>query len=104
VIFRGEIWDAEIPGVGRHPVVIATGDIAIPLLTNLICVFVTPEYRGQVAEVEVGRGEYLSRTSAINCVNIFTLPKIKLIKTLTSCTWCVRSFQLSLRDRLGLGS
>ena len=49
----------------------------IPLLANPICVLVTPEYRGQVAEVEVGREEYLSRTSAINCVNIFTKERRK---------------------------
>lgn len=41
LIARGEIWDAKIPGVGTHPVLIATRDTAIPLLTALVCVLVT---------------------------------------------------------------
>lgn len=75
LISRGEIWDADIPAVGRHPVVIATRDSALPLLTSVVCVLVTSTFHGHVAEVEVGPEEGLARTGAVNCDNLFTLPR-----------------------------
>jgi len=75
LISRGEVWEADIPGVGRHPVVVVTRDSAIPLLSSVVCVLVTSSFRGHVAEIEVGAGEGLDRSSAANCDNIFTLPK-----------------------------
>lgn len=105
MIFRGEIWDAEIPGVGRHPVVVATRDTAIPLLTNLICVLVTSKYRGHVAEVEVGPEEGLSHTCAINCDNIFTLPKTMMVKRRGSLGPVpLEAFNSALEIALGLGN
>jgi mRNA-degrading endonuclease toxin of MazEF toxin-antitoxin module len=75
LISRGEVWDADIPGVGRHPVVIATRDSAIPLLSSVVCVLVTSSFHGHVAEVEVATEEGLDQSSAANCDNLFTLPK-----------------------------
>jgi mRNA interferase MazF len=75
LISRGEVWDADIPGVGRHPVVVVTRNSAIPVLSSVVCVLVTSTFRGHVAEVELGTGEGLSRPSAANCDNVFTLPK-----------------------------
>lgn len=75
MISRGEVWEADIPGVGRHPVVIVTRDSAVPILTSIVFVLVTSSFRGHVAEVEVGVGEGLDRSSAANCDNVFTLPK-----------------------------
>lgn len=75
LISRGEVWDADIPGVGSHPVLIATRDSALPLLSSVVCVLVTTRFYGHVAEVEVGPDEGLDRSSAANCDNLFTLPK-----------------------------
>ncbi len=75
LISRGEVWDADIPGVGRHPVVIATRHSAIPLLSSVVCVLVTSSFHGHVAEVGVGVEEGLDGSSAANCDNLFTLPK-----------------------------
>ena len=75
LIARGDIWDAAIPGVGTHPVVIATRDTAIPVLSTLICALVTSTFHGHVAEVKVGTDEGLDHESAVNCDNLFTLPK-----------------------------
>jgi mRNA interferase MazF len=80
LISRGEVWDADIPGVGRHPVVIATRDSAIPLLSSVVCVLVTSSFHGHVAEVEVATDEGLERASAANCDNLFTLPKRALMR------------------------
>jgi mRNA-degrading endonuclease toxin of MazEF toxin-antitoxin module len=75
LISRGEVWDANIPGVGRHPVVIATRDSAVPLRSSVVCVLVTGSFRQHVAEVKLGAEEGLDRPGAANCDNLFTLPK-----------------------------
>lgn len=101
---RGDIWDAEIPGAGRHPVVIATRDIAIPLLTHVVCVLVTSTYHGHVAEVEVGTDEGLNHSSAVNCDNIFTLPKQVLVKRRGALGPVeISKFDAALSVALGLG-
>ena len=74
LIHRGDIWDADIPGVGVHPVVVVTRDTAIPVLSSLVCVLVTSTFHGHVAEIEVGHDEGLDHDSTANCDNIFTLP------------------------------
>jgi mRNA interferase MazF len=74
LIQRGDVWDADIPGVGVHPVVIVTRDTAIPVLSSLVCVLITSGFHGHVAEVAVGQQQGLDRESAANCDNIFTLP------------------------------
>ena len=80
LITRGDVWDAAIPGVGKHPVVVVTRDTAIPLLSSLVCVLVTSTFRGHVAEVEVGRAEGLAHDSTANCDNVFTLPVAVLVR------------------------
>ncbi|HZJ26832.1 MAG TPA: type II toxin-antitoxin system PemK/MazF family toxin [Acidimicrobiia bacterium] len=80
LIARGDVWDAAIPGVGTHPVVVATRDTAIPVLTTLVCALVTSTFHGHVAEVEVGVGEGLDHDCAVNCDNLFTLPKDVLVR------------------------
>ncbi|GMQ98206.1 MAG: hypothetical protein BMS9Abin17_0712 [Acidimicrobiia bacterium] len=80
LISRGEIWDAEIPGVGKHPVVVITRNSALPLVASVVCVLITSSVRGHVAEVELGREQGLDRSSSANCDNIFTLPKTTLTR------------------------
>ena len=80
LIFRGAIWDARIPWVGTHPVVVVTRDSAIPVLSSVVCVLVTSTFHSHVAEVEVGDAEGLGHSCAINCDNLFTLPKHVLVR------------------------
>ena len=75
LIHRGDVWDADIPGVGLHPVVVVTRDTAIPVLSSLVCVLVTGTFYGHVAEVAVGPQQGLDHESAANCDNLFTLPR-----------------------------
>lgn len=75
LIQRGDIWDADVPGAGVHPVVVVTRNTAIPVLSSLVCVLITSSFRGHVAEVAVGRAEGLDHDSAANCDNVFTLPR-----------------------------
>jgi mRNA interferase MazF len=78
VIARGDVCIADIPDVGRHPVVVVTRDTALPVLTSVVCVLVTTRVRGHVAEVQVGQDEGLNQESAANCDNLFTLPTATL--------------------------
>lgn len=80
LIARGEVWDAHIPGVGTHPVVLLTRDTAVPHLSSLVCALVTSAYRGHVAEVGLGHDEGLDHECSVNCDNVFTLPKEVLVR------------------------
>ena len=75
LISRGDVWDASIPGVGTHPVVVVTRDTAVPVLSSVVCVLVTSSFHGHVAEVGLGTDEGLQRECAANCDIVFTLPK-----------------------------
>ncbi|MGI8876474.1 MAG: type II toxin-antitoxin system PemK/MazF family toxin [Egibacteraceae bacterium] len=78
MITRGDVCVADIPGVGRHRVVVVTRDTAVPVLTSVVCVWVTTRVRGHVAEVEVGSDEGLREECVANCDNLFTLPQAVL--------------------------
>jgi mRNA interferase MazF len=80
LIARGEVWEADIRGVGRHPVVIAARDSALPLLGSVACILVTSRFHGHVAEVELGPEEGLDHRSAANGDNLFTLPRRALVR------------------------
>ena len=55
--------------------VVVTRNSAIPVLSSLVCALVTSTFHGHVAEVEVGAAEGLRHSCAVNCDNLFTLPK-----------------------------
>lgn len=74
LIRRGDVWDADVPGVGVHPVVVITRDTAIPILSSLVCVLVTSTFHHHVAEISLGAEEGLDHDCAANCDNVFTLP------------------------------
>lgn len=80
LIARGDIWDARIPGVGTHPVVVITRESALPVLSSVVCALVTSTFHGHVAEIEVGPEDGLDHSYAINCDNLFTLPKQVLVR------------------------
>lgn len=80
LINRGDVWDADIPGVGVHPVVVVTRDVAIPVLSSVVCALVTSTFHGHVAEVEVGPEQGLDHDCAVNADNLFTLPKAVLTR------------------------
>ena len=80
LIRRGDVWTADIPGVGQHPVVVVSRDTAIPVLSSLVCVLVTSTFHHHVAELSLGREEGLDHDCAANCDNVFTLPKSVLVR------------------------
>ena len=76
---RGDVFDADLAS-GRHPVVVITRDVAIPILANVTVAMVTSRARGFVAEVQVGSAEGLDRDCAVNCDDLSTIPKRTLTR------------------------
>lgn len=79
MIVRGEVWDADLGPVVR-PVVIATRETAIPVLTRLSCVVVTSTVRGHVAEVELSRSHGVREPSVANCDWIVNVARDRLVR------------------------
>lgn len=77
---RGDVWDADVPGTGPHPVVIVTRDTAIPVLRSVVCATVSSTIRGHRAELEVNSDEGLDHPSAVNCDNLVTVSKTRLTR------------------------
>ncbi len=76
---RGEVWDVDWPEAGRHPVVIVTRQVAIPVLTNVTVALVTSTVRDLPTEVALDQRHGLERESVINCDNLLTVPKASLV-------------------------
>lgn len=70
---RGAAHDVELPGAGRHPVVIVTRESAIPVRSALTVAIVTSTVRGHPAEVPVGREEGLRRDRVVNRDELHTV-------------------------------
>jgi mRNA interferase MazF len=79
VIARGDVWDADLGAVVR-PVVIATRETAIPVLSRLSCVVVTSTVRGHPAEVELTRAHGAREPSVANCDWIVSVAKDRLVR------------------------
>ena len=102
LIRRGDIWDAAIPGVGTHPVVVITRDGALSAVTAVVCVLVTSTFHGHVAEVPLGPDDGLDHDCAANCDNIFTLPKT-VLKRRRGTLGPVKARQLDTALTIALG-
>ncbi len=72
---RGDVYDVDDLPAGPRPVVIATRDVAIPVLSNVTVVMVTTTVRGIRTEVPLGESEGVVEGCVANCDNVFTLPK-----------------------------
>lgn len=77
---RGEVWDVDGPGAGRHPVVIVTRQVAIPLLTNVTVALVTSTVRDLPTEVLLDERHGLEPESVVNCDNVLTVPKASMAR------------------------
>lgn len=75
---RGDVYDVDWPGVGRHPVVVVTRQVAIPVLSNVTVALITTSVRGVRTEVPLDESHGLDRESVANCDNLLTVPKSSL--------------------------
>ena len=72
---RGDVYEVDALSGGSQPVVIATRDVAIPVLTNVTVALVTRTVRGIRTEVALGPEQGLAEDCVANCDNLFTVPK-----------------------------
>jgi mRNA interferase MazF len=84
LVNRGDIFDADIPGLGVRPVVVITRQVAIPVLSAVAVAMVTSTVRGIPSEIPLNSEHGLKRPCAANCDNLFTLAKTRLHSRLGS--------------------
>lgn len=77
---RGDVYDVEWPAAGRHPAVIVTRQVAIPVLANVTLAFITSTVRDIPTEVPLDRSHGLERECVANCDNLLTVPKTALVR------------------------
>ena len=81
---RGEVWDVDWPGAGRHPVVIVTRQVAIPLLTNVTVALVTSTVRDLPTEVLLDERHGLERESVKDTFEVNLLDQVDLTKVVVT--------------------
>jgi mRNA interferase MazF len=99
---RGEVWDADLPTIGRHPVVIVSCEAAIPVLRSIVCALVTSSIHGHVAEVQLNAEEGLDHQSAASCDNLLTV-RTDILRRRRGVLGPVRLAQLDAALRIALG-
>lgn len=77
-VVRGDLYWADLPDTGRHPVVVVTRQVAIDVRSTVTVVLVTSISRGHVAEVPLGVDHGLDHASVANCDEIYTIPQASL--------------------------
>ena len=81
---RGDLWWADLETAGARPAVLLTSNAYLPHLTNVTVAMVTGTIRGGDTEVVLEPADHaVAKRSAVNCHNIFTIPKANLIKFMT---------------------
>ena len=77
-IARGQIWQLRVPGDKQRPVLVLSRQALVGLLHTVTVAAVTGTGRGSPTEVKLGVDEGLKKTSFVNLVNVFTVPKSAL--------------------------
>ncbi len=78
LIDRGDVFDADLPGLGVRPVLVVTRQVAIPVLSAVTVAMVTSTVRGIRSEVPLNSEHGLRGASVANCDNLFTIDKALL--------------------------
>lgn len=77
---RGDVWDADVPGGYRRPVVVLTRNEALPVLSRVTVAPITRTVRAIPSEVPVGQTEGLDGECVVSCDNIATVPQSALTR------------------------
>ena len=82
---RGEIrWYTFQPPDKRHPVLVLTRDSVIPYLNEVVIAAVTSAIRDIPSEVLLDVEDGMPQTSVINFDHLYTVPKGKIGKLITT--------------------
>jgi mRNA-degrading endonuclease toxin of MazEF toxin-antitoxin module len=77
---RGEVWLADLPDRGAHPVVLISRDGSYERRRRATVAIVTSTQRGIPVEVPVGTESGLDHQSIVNVDDLFTLRLSQLIE------------------------
>jgi mRNA interferase MazF len=83
-VSRGEIWWADLPAIGRRPVLIMTRDAAIPVLKRIVVVPATRTIRGIGSEVRLGKADGMPADCVLAFDNIRVVSKAYLTRRITA--------------------
>lgn len=81
---RGDVWWAEIEGLGRRPFLVMTRSAAIPVLNSVLAAPVTRTIRGIPTELPLGVDDGMPTACAASFDNLRVVPKAYL--TERQCT------------------
>src|SRR5437870_9046148 len=94
-----DIMWANLPApIGRRPVLLLTRTAAYAYLNKVLIAEITSTVRGISQEISVGKGEGLSRASAVNFDNIHVIPKASLGRQIGAVS---ATRQVEIRRALG---
>ena len=80
---RGEIWLADFPPpIKKRPLVLISRDQAYSILESFVAAIVTGTIRRITCEDVMVKENGLDRPCVVNCDNIHTIPKSRLVKRL----------------------
>ena len=76
-----EIWWADLPKpAGRRPVLLLSRDDAYSVLNKFIAAEITATVRHIPIEVSLGSTEGMAKPCVVNCDNLRTISKVRLVK------------------------
>ena len=76
---RGQVWWAEMEGVGRRPFLIMSRPAAIPVLNGVLAAPVTRTVRGIPTELPLGPDDGMPTDCAASFDNLRVVPKAHLV-------------------------
>ena len=83
MVARGEVWWAELPDVGRRPVVVLTRDDVVDALAAVIVATVTTRGRDLPTEVPLDADDGMPRPCVVSLDNLATERKAHLLERIT---------------------
>lgn len=103
LIDRGDVFDADLPDVGPHPVVVVSRQTTLPFRSTVTVVLVTGVVRGHGAEVALSSEEGMDHDCVANCDEIHTIRKERLTRRRGSLGFeRTAAIEAGLRLSLGL--
>ncbi|CAN5440784.1 type II toxin-antitoxin system PemK/MazF family toxin [soil metagenome] len=83
MVARGEVWWAELPALGRRPVVVLTRDEVVAALAGVIVAQVTTHRRDLPTEVPLDADDGMPRPCVVSLDNVATERKAYLVERIT---------------------
>lgn len=77
---RGDVFDAELLGIGPHPVLVVSRQEAIFYRTRVTVAVITSTIRDHPSEVPLDHAQGLDRPSVADCNELYTIEKSALIR------------------------